>query len=85
MSTFSGLDVGRYHIIEQLGEGGMATVYKAFNTRLERKVVIRFIRRDMVSASQVTQMLKPFEREVRSSVRSVPINAWSGVGFRCAR
>lgn len=36
MSTFSEFDIGRYHIIDRLGEGGMAAVHKAFDTRLER-------------------------------------------------
>ncbi|MCJ7530030.1 MAG: hypothetical protein MUO64_03225 [Anaerolineales bacterium] len=61
MSTFIGQDVGRYHIIEQLGDGGMATVYKAFDTRLERHVAIKFIRRDAVTPQQVPQVLKRFE------------------------
>jgi serine/threonine protein kinase len=50
MSKFSGLDVGRYHIIEQLSEGGIATVYRAFDNRQEHLVAIKFIHRDAVSA-----------------------------------
>jgi len=69
MSTFSGLDIDRYHIIERLGDGGMATVYKAYDTRLERQVAIKFIRRDTVGTAQVNEMPKRFEREAKSQTR----------------
>jgi len=69
MPTLTGLDIGRYHIIEQLGEGGMATVYKVFDNRLERQVAIKFIRREAVTPQQLQHMLKRFEREAKSLAR----------------
>lgn len=36
--------LGKYQIIEALGEGGMATVYKGFDPSLERYVAIKIIR-----------------------------------------
>lgn len=74
MSTLIGQDVGRYHIIEQLGEGGMAMVYKASDNRLERLVAIKFIRKDAISSERLKQMLNRFEREARSLARLIHTN-----------
>ncbi len=64
-----GKDFGRYRILELLGEGGMATVYKAYDTRLEREVAIKVIRRDAFPPEQMTMLLKRFERESKSLAR----------------
>ena len=49
MSSLVGQSFGRYHILEQLGEGGMAIVFKAYDTRLETDVAVKVIRTDELS------------------------------------
>ena len=63
MSNLTGQHVGRYHIVEQLGEGGMASVYKAYDTRLERYVAVKVIR---VENDRDASFLKRFEREAKA-------------------
>ena len=62
MNNLIGQSIGRYHILEQLGEGGMATVYKAYDTRLERDVAIKIIRKSAFSPEVLGRMLKRFDR-----------------------
>jgi len=69
MPYLLGQSLGRYHILEQLGEGGMATVYKAYDTRLERDVAIKIIRSEAFPPNQLERILKRFEREAKSLAR----------------
>ncbi len=39
----SGQVIGQYEIIEQIGEGGMATVYKAYHANLDRFVAVKVL------------------------------------------
>ena len=55
-----GRTLSRYRILERLGEGGMATVYKGYDTRLERDVAIKVIRREAFPPEQLDQILKRF-------------------------
>lgn len=63
MFELVGKSLGRYHIIEQLGEGGMATVYKGYDTLLERHVAIKVIR---IERGGQPDFLKRFQREARA-------------------
>jgi serine/threonine protein kinase len=65
MNDLIGKTLGRYHIIEPLGQGGMASVYKAFDTTLERHVAIKIIRADIEMGNQ-SEFLKRFQREAKS-------------------
>lgn len=66
MTDLSGQYLGRYYLAERLGEGGMATVYKAYDTRLERDVAVKIIRSAAFPQEEFDSILKRFEREAKS-------------------
>lgn len=66
MTDLSGQYLGRYYLSERLGEGGMAVVYKAYDTRLERDVAIKIIRSGAFPTDALKEVLKRFEREAKS-------------------
>ena len=74
MQDLIGHDIGRYHILEQLGQGGMAVVYKAYDTRLEREVAVKLIRKGQFGTDYQAHMLKRFEREARSLAKMLHPN-----------
>ncbi len=66
MTDLSGQYLGRYNLTERLGEGGMATVYKGYDTRLERDVAVKIIRSAAFPEEELEAVLKRFEREAKS-------------------
>jgi alpha-glucoside transport system substrate-binding protein len=69
MENLIGKSLGRYHILEQLGEGGMAVVYKAYDTRLEREVAVKVIRTEKLTLETMDKSLKRFAREAKALAR----------------
>jgi eukaryotic-like serine/threonine-protein kinase len=64
MSTLVGMRLnGRYRLDAQIGAGGMSTVYRAFDTTLERQVAVKLMHREIASDSD---QLERFRREARS-------------------
>jgi tRNA A-37 threonylcarbamoyl transferase component Bud32 len=54
---------GRYRLDAQVGTGGMSTVFRAFDTVLERQVAIKLMHREIASDSG---QLERFRREARA-------------------
>ena len=59
-----GQTVGRYRILSLLGEGGMGRVYLAEDTKLHRKVSLKFLSRNL---TQDRERLRRFEQEARAA------------------
>ncbi len=43
MVDLIGKTLGGYQIVEQIGKGGMATVYKAYHVNMDRHVAIKIM------------------------------------------
>jgi len=65
MGTLSleGQSLGKYQILQPLGAGGMARVYKAYHPQLDRYVAIKVLRPDLVGEEE---FLDRFRREAQS-------------------
>jgi serine/threonine-protein kinase len=61
-----GLRVGNYEIVDEIGRGGMATVYRAYQPRMDRFVAVKVIHRSIVGD---TRALERFQREAQLIAR----------------
>jgi serine/threonine-protein kinase len=64
MSTLVGMQLnGRYRLDALIGSGGMSTVYRAFDSVLERRVAVKLMHREIAAD---TDQLERFRREARA-------------------
>src|SRR5919201_4680019 len=63
MSAIGTLVGGRYRLDAEIGRGGMSTVYRAFDTVLERPVAVKLMHREIATRSD---QLERFRREARA-------------------
>jgi serine/threonine-protein kinase len=63
MTAIGSLIGGRYRLDAEIGRGGMSTVYRAFDTVLERTVAIKIMHREIAADSD---QLERFRREARA-------------------
>ena len=63
MVSLVGKTLGKYRLIEQLGRGGFASVYKAYQARLDRYVAIKVLHPHLVEGED---FLARFEREAKA-------------------
>ncbi|MBG0785467.1 MAG: SUMF1/EgtB/PvdO family nonheme iron enzyme [Anaerolineaceae bacterium] len=71
---YSGQRFEHYQLIARLGQGGMATVYRAYDTRLERDVAIKVVRKESIPPEQLERILKRFEREAKALAKFIHPN-----------
>ncbi len=63
LNSLEGHTLGKYRILDPLGRGGMAQVYRAYHPQLDRYVAVKVLRSDLVEEKE---FLARFSREARA-------------------
>lgn len=58
---------GRYEIVARVARGGMATVYRAHDRRLNREIALKVMHPHLAEGEQAASFRERFEREARSA------------------
>ncbi|MCO6435079.1 serine/threonine protein kinase, partial [Nitrosomonas nitrosa] len=63
MKNLEGKNLGPYRILMQIGKGGMATIYKAYQPGMDRYVAVKVLSEYLISDVEFTQR---FQQEARA-------------------
>ncbi len=74
MVDYSGKTIAHFHVIEKLGQGGMASVYRAYDTRLDRDVAIKVVRKETIPPEQLERIMQRFVREAKALAKFIHPN-----------
>ena len=69
MDQWIGRQIGRYKVLELLGQGGMAVVYKVWDTGLDRFAAMKIIRKEAFPRDVYEKLNRRFENEARTMAR----------------
>ena len=61
---FSGEEIGVYRLMDEVGRGGMGTVYLAYDTRLKRKAALKLLPSRLINNPE---RIRRFQREARAA------------------
>ncbi|MBN1440307.1 MAG: serine/threonine protein kinase [Anaerolineales bacterium] len=61
--SLEGKTLGKYRVLQSLGQGGMARVYRAYHPQLERYAAVKVLRQDVDGEAEMTAR---FKREAKA-------------------
>ena len=75
-------DVDGFKVLKELGSGAMGSVYEGWDTKLERRVALKFIRNPLVDESQLRDEARAMARLTHPNVVSIyDVRKWEGRTF----
>ena len=79
--NLSGAQLGEYHLVRKIAEGGMGEVYEAMQLKLDRRVAVKLLSEEL---SREQEFLTRFEREAKSAAALNHPNVVQVYDYGCA-